>query len=163
MEKSFLFSLVIPWFGVLCHLSSLRLSSLHSGPVLTLRTNDVACTSHPALLAGGECESLGYFSAGNCGYACILWVFLFLLLFFFSSLCCPLRFQNSPQIHLWDGFLLGGNFSSFSTCSPGQISVPKSFVSLSLFFFFFVFYILSYLLSKRIGCLSGCLISYTSI
>ena len=41
--------------------------------------------------------------------------------------------------------------------SPGRVSVPNSFVSL------FVFYILSYLLSKRADCLSGCLVSSASI
>ena len=41
--------------------------------------------------------------------------------------------------------------------SPGQVSIPNSFASL------LVFYILSYLLSKRMGCLSGCLVSFASI
>ena len=45
----------------------------------------------------------------------------------------------------------------FKSPSPGQISVPTSFVSL------FIFYILSYLLSKTMGCLSGCLMSSASI
>ena len=78
--------------------------------------------------------------------------------FFFlsSQLCCPLRCQNSPQTRLWEGFLLFGNFS-FTTPSPGWVSVPNSFVS------HFVFYILSYLLSKRMGCHSGCLVSSASI
>ena len=40
-------SLVIPWFVLLSHISSPRLSSGHSGPVLTLRTNDAAHTSLP--------------------------------------------------------------------------------------------------------------------
>ena len=44
-----------------------------------------------------------------------------------------------------------GNFSSFTTPSTGWVSIPNSFVSL------FVFYILSYLLWKIMGCLSGCL------
>ena len=74
-----------------------------------------------------------------------------------SWLCCSLRFQNSPQTHLWEGFLLCGDFSSFLTPSPGWVSVPKSFVSV------FVFYILSYLLLKRLGCLSGCLVSSSSV
>ena len=69
--------------------------------------------------------------------------FLFLF-FFFSWLCCPLRFQNSPKTCLWEGFLLFGNFS-FMTPSKGWVSVPTSFVSL------FVFYIFSYLLSKTMG------------
>ena len=49
-----------------------------------------------------------------------------------------------------------GKFSSFTTPSPGRVSVPNSFVSL------FIFYILSYLLSKTMGCLSGCLVSCVS-
>ena len=40
---------------------------------------------------------------------------------------------------------------------PGQSSVPTSFVSL------FVFYIFSYLLSKTMGCFSGCLMTSASI
>ena len=75
---------------------------------------------------------------------------------FSSWLCCALRFQNSPQTHWWEGFLVFGNFS-FMTPSLIWISVPNSFVSL------FIFYILSYLLSKRMGCLSGCLLSSTSV
>ena len=68
----------------------------------------------------------------------------------------PSGFQNSPQTHQLDGFLVFGNFS-FMTPSPGWVSIPNSFVSL------FIFYILSYLLSKRMGCLSGCLVSSTSV
>ena len=79
------------------------------------------------------------------------------VVFFSFRLCCPLRFRNSPQTRRWEGFLLFGNFSSFTTPSPGRVSIPNSFVSL------FVFYILSYLLSKRMGCLSGCLVSSASI
>ena len=45
----------------------------------------------------------------------------------------------------------------FKTSFPGWISIPISFVSL------FIFYILSYLLSKTIGCFSGCLMSSASI
>ena len=45
----------------------------------------------------------------------------------------------------------------FKTPFPGRISVPTSFVSL------FIFYILSYLLSKTMCCLSGCLMSSASI
>ena len=39
---------------------------------------------------------------------------------------------------------------------PGRVSAPSSFVPL------FIFYILSYLLSKTMGCFSGCLMSSTS-
>ena len=50
-----------------------------------------------------------------------------------------------------------GNFSLFKTAFPRRSSVPTSFVS------FFVFYIFSYLLSKTMGCFSGCLMSSASI
>ena len=50
-----------------------------------------------------------------------------------------------------------GNFSLFKTPFTGWCSVPSSFVS------FFVFYIFSFLLSKTMGCFSGCLMSSTSI
>ena len=45
---------------------------------------------------------------------------------------------------------------SIKTPFPGQISVPSSFVSL------FIFYILSYFLSKTMGCLSGRLMTSAS-
>ena len=79
------------------------------------------------------------------------------LFIFFSWLFCPLKFQNSLQTYQWEGFLVFGNFSSFMTPSPGWVSVPNSTVSL------FIFSILSYLLSKTMGCLSGCLVSSTSV
>ena len=45
-ERSFLFSLslflVFPWFGLLCHISPLWVSSRHSTPILTLRTQNAA-------------------------------------------------------------------------------------------------------------------------
>ena len=49
-----------------------------------------------------------------------------------------------------------GNFS-FTTPSLGWVSIPNSYVSL------FIFYILSYLLLKTMGCLSGCLVSSASV
>ena len=67
----------------------------------------------------------------------------FYLFIFSSQLCCPLRFQNSPQTRRREGFLVFGNFS-LTTPSPGRVSVPNSFVSL------FIFYILSYLLLKAV-------------
>ena len=44
----FFVSLAIPWFGLLSHIKSFRLSSGNSGPVLTLRTNDAARASLPS-------------------------------------------------------------------------------------------------------------------
>ena len=82
--------------------------------------------------------------------------FSFFLSLFFLPVCYPLRFQKSPLTCQWECFLVFGNFSSFKTTVPGQISVPTSFVSL------FLFYILSYLLSKTMGWLSVCLMSSAS-
>ena len=86
------------------------------------------------------------------------WLGMYSVAFFFSSsqLCCPLRFLNSSQTRLNESFLLCWNFSSFMTPSPGWISIPKYFVSV------FVFYILSYLLLKRLCCISGGLVSFAS-
>ena len=50
-----------------------------------------------------------------------------------------------------------GTISSFTIPSPERVSIPKSFVSVA------VFYVLSYLLLKRMGCLSGCLVFSVSI
>ena len=137
----------MPQFGMLSHVSSLRLSSGHSGPVLTLSTDyaaHVPVFSPCSLVVDGSlCWQL---QLGTCSVG-----------FFSSRLCCPLRFQNSPQALLWEGFLLFGNFPSFITPSPRRVSIPNSFVSP------FVFYILPYLLSKRMGCLSGCLVSSASV
>ena len=43
--RVFLVSLAISWFGLLCHISSLRLSLGHSSLVLTLRKDDAAWAS----------------------------------------------------------------------------------------------------------------------
>ena len=45
----------------------------------------------------------------------------------------------------------------FKAPFPVHISIPTSFAPI------FIFYILSYLLSKTMGCLSGCLMSSVSI
>ena len=50
-----------------------------------------------------------------------------------------------------------GNFSLFQTPFLGQSFISTSIVS------FFVFYIFSYLLSKTMGCFSGCLMSSAGI
>ena len=50
-------------------------------------------------------------------------------------------------------FLVFGNFSLFKTPFQGRSSVPTTFVS------FFVFYFYSYLFLKTMGCFSGCLMS----
>ena len=89
-------SLVIPQFGLLPHISCLRLSSGPSGPVLTLSTDDAACTSlsNPHLLVVDA--SIWATSLLAVAVRHVFCQFFF----FFSQLCCPLRFQNSPQAHL---------------------------------------------------------------
>ena len=86
--------------------------------------------------------------------ACNLWV---LIVYFSSLLCCPLCFQGSAQTQQWECFLVFGNFSLFKTPFPVWSSVPPYFVP------FFVFYIFSCLLSKTMGCFSGCLMSSAGI
>ena len=85
----------------------------------------------------------------------ILWVLFFG--YFPLLVMLPSEIPKLPTDHWWEGFLVFGNYSSFTIPSLGWVSLPNSFVSL------FVLYILSYLLLKRMGCLSGCLVSSTSI
>ena len=145
----FYVSPAIPQFGLLCHVSPLRLFSGHSSPVLTLRTNEcyTSLPSPHSLLV-----DVGIWAP----FPLVIAIRPVLCGFFPPQFFCPLRFPSSPLTHLWEGFLLCGNFSS-TTPSPGWISIPKSFVSV------LIFYILPYLLSKRLGCLSSCLTSSTSI
>ena len=65
-------------------------------------------------------------------------------LLFPSQPGCPPRFKNFPQTR------------QCKTPFPGRISVLSSFVSL------FIFYVLSYLLSKTMGCFSGHLMTSAS-
>ena len=86
---------------------------------------------------------------------CNLWVLIIDWLIFppdYVALCD----SKIPHRPPWECFLVFGNFS-FKTPFPGRIFVPTSFVSL------FIFHILSYFLSKTMGCLSGCLMSSANI
>ena len=78
----FFISLVIPRFGLLSHISSLRLFSWHSGPVVTLRTNDAACTSLPSPCLPVADESIW---ATSPLAVMVRHVFCGLFFFFFSS------------------------------------------------------------------------------
>ena len=137
---------------MLSHNSSFSLSSGHSGLVLTLSNAAHGCLFSPRLLVADA--SIWVTSPLGVAVRCVICGFY---LFIFSSwLCCPLRFQNSPQTHRREGFLVFGNFS-LTTPSPGWVSIPNSFVSL------FIFYIFSYLLLKTMGCFPGCLMSSAGI
>ena len=89
-------SLAIPGFGLLSHVSFLRLPSGHSGPVLTL-SNEAHASLFSPPLAGGRCERLATSLLGVAIRHVICGFHLFI--YFSSHLCCPLRFQNSPQTH----------------------------------------------------------------
>ena len=130
----------------------LRLPSGQSGPVFTLSNAACASLFSPCLLV----VDTSIWTTSPLGVAVRCVICGFYLFIFSSLLCCPLRFQNSPQTCQWEGFLVFGNFSSFMTPSLGRVSIPNYFASL------FIFYILSYLLSKTMDCLSGCLVSSTS-
>ena len=139
---------LIPQFGLLSHVSSLRLPSGHSSPVLTLSNAARASLFSPGLLV----VYVSVWATSPLGVAVRCVTCGFYLSIFSSWLCCPLRFQNSPQTRQWEGFLVFGKFSSFTPPSLEWVSVPGPFVSL------FIFYILSYLLLKTMDCLSGCLV-----
>ena len=65
LSPSFSLSLDIPQLGLLSHVSSLRLSSGHSGPVPILSTHPAHSYSAP--IAAGRLEHPGYLSTGSRG------------------------------------------------------------------------------------------------
>ena len=71
-----------------------------------------------------------------------------------SQLGCPPEIQKHPPDPPVRGF--PGVWKLCLLGLLGQVSIPSSFVSL------FIFYILSYLLSKTMGCISGHLMSSAS-
>ena len=142
-------SLAIPQFKLLSHISSLRLSSGHSGPVLRLSNATCSSPFSPHLLVA-DASVWGTFLLGVVFSHVICRFYLFS-----SQLDYPPRFENFPQTHQWEGFLVLET-SSIKTPFPGWISIPNSIVS------HFIFYILSYLLLKTMGCFSGCLMSSAS-
>ena len=104
------------------------------------------CPSPP--LASGGCEHLGCCTTESCCWAHNLWV-LIIYLFFFPVILpseIPSLATDPPESVSWCL-----ETSLFKTPFPGWISIPNSFVTL------FIFYISSYLLSKTMGCFSGCL------
>ena len=100
----FSLSFAVPQFKLVSHKSSLRLPSGHSGLVLTLSNAALSSLFRPHLLVA-DASIWGYFSAGSCfeeqsvGF-----------IYFSSQLSCPLRFENFPQTHQCECFLVFGNF-----------------------------------------------------
>ena len=128
-----------PLFGLLLHVSSLILSSGHPGPVLTLSTQPAPPCSAPACWWWKRASGIllcGELQLGNS-------------FFFFSP----------SYVSLWDSKTPQRPAGEWASCclETSYSQLPPQNVSL------FVFYILSYLLSKRMGCLSGCLVSSASI
>ena len=76
-------------------------------------------------------------------------------IYFSSQLGCPPRLENFPR-PARERVSWCLETSCIKTPFPGRVSIPSSFVSL------FIFYILSYLLSKTMGCFSGRLMSSAS-
>ena len=139
-------SLAFPWFGLLCHISPLKVSSWHPTPVLTLRTDHIACTSASSLhlLPVGRHECVSRFSACNCHLVQILsWFF-----FFFFWIMLPSEVQKFP-IDLpvrgfpivWKHLLLHDSLPWMDLC-PEILCLP------------FHLYLLFYLILKRLVCLS---------
>ena len=95
LSLSFFFlSLAIPRFGLLSHVSSLRLPSGHSGLVRTLNNAAGASLFSPCLLKANV--SIGATSPLGAAVRRIICEFY---LFFSFQLCCPVRFQKFPQTH----------------------------------------------------------------
>ena len=82
-----------PIVWVAAHISSLRLCSGHSGPVLTLSNAPHTSLFSPCLVV----VDTSIWTTSPLGVVVRQIICGFYLLIFFSQLCCPLRFQNSPQ------------------------------------------------------------------
>ena len=89
----FFSSLAVPGFGLLSHISSLRLPSGHSGLVLNLSNTACASLFSPHLLVADA----SVWASSLLGVVVRHVICGFYLFIFSSQLCCPLRFQNSPQ------------------------------------------------------------------
>ena len=139
--------LAIPQFGLLSHVSSLRLSSGHSGRILTLSMQlALPCSAHArwwrtwasGLLLWWELR-LGTYSVG---------------------------FFPPSYVALWESKTPHRSTSErvswcFETSPPSWLPPWDESPSLTLLSLFLS--ILSYLLLKRMGCLSWCLMSSTSV
>ena len=104
------------------------------GPILTLSNAARASLPSPCLLvvdSGVWTASLLGVTFGHviCGFS--------LFIYFSSRLCCPLRFQGSPQTHQWEYFLVFRNFSLFEDPLPRMDLHPYLFcLSFYLLYFF---------------------------
>ena len=145
-------SLAVPQFRLLSHISSLRLPSGHSGgPSLS----NAACSSmfSPCLLVvNASIWATSLLRAAVRHVICGVYLFIYFPLLVMLPSETPKRPADQPVRGFPGVWKL-----SFMTPFPGWDSIPNSFV------FLFILYILSYLLSKKMGCISGFLVSSASI
>ena len=105
-------------------------------------------------LASGRCRLLSCFSDGIYLWARTLWVLIIYLFFLLVMLPSEFpRLTTDSPVRVFPGVW---KLLFFKTPCLGWSSIPTSFVSL------FIFSIFSYLLSKTMGCFSGCLMSSAS-
>ena len=123
---------LIPQFGFLSPVSSFRLPSGHSGPVLTLSNAARASLFSPGLLVA----YLSVWATSPLGVAVRYVTCGFYLSIFSSWLCCPLRFQNSPDPPV-RGFPGVWKVLLFHTSLPGVGLSPWPFC-LSFYLLYFV-------------------------
>ena len=123
----------IPQSGLLSQVSSLRLPSGHSGPVLTLRMQPVPPCPAPAC---GGCRHLCcFYTEGATVGLIICGFYLFIFPPGYVTLCgSKARHRLSSESVSW--YLETSIF--FKTPFPGLTSIPTSFVSLFIFYIFFL-------------------------
>ena len=108
----FSLSLADPQFKLLSHVSSLQLSSGHSGPVLALSNAARSSPFCPHLVVADA----GVWGTFMLGVAFRHVIFGFYL--FFLPVRLPSRFENLPETHQCEGFLVFGNFLYYDSL-PG--------------------------------------------
>ena len=139
------------------HVSSPRLPSGHSGPVLIIRSNDAACASQPSPRLLVADASIWATSLLVVTVRLVLCMCVCVCVCAFSWFCCLLRFQKSLQTHHEEVSYC------VETSLPSQHPPQGGSSFLHLLSLFLSFYIFSYHLLKRMGCLSVYLVSYASI
>ena len=96
----FFLSLAIPWFGLLSQVNSLRLSSGHSGPVLTLSNAARTSLFSPHLLV----VDVNFWATSPLGVAVRHLICGFCLLIFFFPVMLPSEIPKLPTEPLVRGF-----------------------------------------------------------
>ena len=126
---SFSVSLVIPQFELLSHVSfpQIVLRAFRPCPYSKNRLCSPCLPVQPLLTGDrrkrpGTCLLKLWLGAYSVGF------------FFFLPVMFPSEIPKLPTDPPVRGYLLCGNFSSFTTPSPGQVSIPNSFVSVFVFY-----------------------------